>query len=467
MRSSECPEDLMNRARRVRTALAVATVAAAVAALGVVSVMGAPRADAADNGLSRTPAMGWSSWSFIRRNPTAANITAQADAMKSSGLTDRGYTYVNVDDFFQKCDSNGYVVDTYGRWTVDTAKFPGGVKPVADHVHANGQKFGLYVTPGIPKNAVLKNTPIEGTSYRAKDIADTSRTHKNYNCKNMYYIDFSKPGAQAYINSFAKLYASWGVDYLKIDGVTVDTPDDIEAWAAALKNTGRPINYALSNNLNISGAGWYKTYANSWRTQGDIECYCPPGGGGSAGPSYPLTNWAKVSSRFGSAANWAQYAGPGGWNDLDSIEIGNGDDDGITPDQRRSHYTLWAMASAPLLLGSDLTNLDSVDLTILKNPRLIAVNQDGAVARRIFNGSGGVQQVWSKREKNGDYIVALFNTGTSGNQTVAIDWSTVGITTGRAKVTDLWSGSDKGIINTTYSATLRPGETRLIRAVQA
>jgi alpha-galactosidase len=456
------------RSRAWRIALSLLSVAVVTTSLSVVSVGNAPPANAADNGLSITPAMGWSSWSYVRRNPTAATIVAQANAMKSSGLTDRGYVYVNVDDFFQKCDGNGFMVDTFGRWVVDTAKFPGGIKPVADKVHANGQKFGLYVTPGIPKNAVLQNTRIEGTTYRARDIADTTRYHKNYNCRNMYYIDYSKPGAQAFINSWAKQYASWGVDYLKIDGVTVDTPEDIKAWAAALKNTGRPINYALSNNMNISGAALYKQYANSWRTQGDIECYCPPGGGGSGGPSYPLTSWAKVFSRFGSAAAWQPHAGRGGWNDLDSIQIGNGANDGITPDQRRSHYTLWAMAAAPLLLGSNLTQLDPVDLTILKNPRLIAVNQDGVAAKRIYNSSGGgVQQVWSKRERNGDYIVALFNTGTSGNQTVSTTWSAVGITSGRANVTDLWSGRNIGIINTSYSATLRPGETRLIRAVPA
>lgn len=444
---------------KLRSMLSIVAMAASMH-VGTASTAGA-----SDNGLSITPAMGWSSWSFVRRNPTAATIIAQANALKSSGLTASGYVYVNVDDFFQKCDGNGFVVDGFGRWTVDTAKFPGGLKPVADRVHANGQKFGLYVTPGIPKNAVLANTPIEGTNLRARDIADTTRSHKNYSCRNMYYIDFAKPGAQAYIDSFARLYASWGVDYLKIDGVTVDTPNDIKAWAAALRKTGRQINYALSNNMNISGAAMYKQYANSWRTQGDIECYCPPGGGGSAGPSFPLTSWAKVSSRFTSAANWQPHAGVGGWNDLDSIQIGNGANNGITTDQRRSHYTLWAMAAAPLLLGSDLTNLDPTDLTILKNPRLIAVNQDGVAARRILN--SGAQQVWSKRERNGDYIVALFNTGTSGNQTVSINWSTVGITSGRANVTDLWPGTNTGIVNTSYSATLRPGETRLIRAVPA
>jgi hypothetical protein len=435
------------------TALALAT-----AALAAAATAGAPPSYASDNGQSVRPALGWSSWSFVRRTPTEAAVKAQADAMVSSGLSNHGFVYINLDDFWQKCDSGGFVVDSYGRWTVDTAKFPDGIKALADYIHGKGLKFGFYVTPGIAKNAVTKNTPIEGTSYHAQDIADTSKTEKNYNCKNMYYIDYSKPGSQEFVNSWARQFASWGVDYLKIDGVGAADIPDVQAWDTALRATGRPINFALSNNLPIANAGTWKQLANSWRTQGDVECYCGPGANGSG---YPLTDWSHVSSRFNTAANWQQYAGPGGWNDLDSLEIGNGDQAGLTADQRRSAFTLWSMASSPLLLGTDLTALDATDKAMLTNDRLIGVDQDGVAASRIVN--SGVNQVWRKREANGDYIVALFNTGTSGSSTVSVNWSQVGFS-GSAQVTDLWSGSDKGTIATSYSATLRPGETRLIRA---
>jgi hypothetical protein len=120
------------------------------------------------------------------------------------------------------------------------------------------------------------------------------------------------------------------------------------------------------------------------------------------------------------------------------------------------------MAASPLLLGTDLTQLDPVDMAMLTNDRLIAVNQDGVAARRIVN--SGSNQVWSKREANGDYIVALFNTATSGSSTVSVNWTQVGFS-GSANVTDLWSGANRGVISNSYSATLRPGETRLIRAV--
>jgi len=429
-----------------------------VTGAAVVDVLTAPPASATDNGLSVRPAMGWSSWSFIRRSPDETKIKAQADAMVSSGLASHGYVYVNVDDFWQLCDSNGFVVDGFGRWVADPAKFPNGIKAVVDYVHGLGLKFGFYVTPGIPKNAVLRNTPIEGTSFHAADIANTALLEKNYNCKNMYFIDYSKPGAQAYVDSWARQFASWGVDYLKIDGVGSSDVPDVEAWAGALRRSGRPINYALSNNLPIADAATWQRLANSWRTQGDVECYCGPGPNGSG---YPLTTWSRITTRFGSAAAWQSWAGPEGWNDLDSLEIGNGDQVGLTADQRRSTMTLWAMAGAPLLLGTDLTNLTSVDLAMLSNDRLIAVDQDGYAASRIV--SSGANQVWRKREDNGDFIVALFNTDTAASSTVSVTWSQVGFT-GSATVTDLWSGASVGTVSDSYSATLRPGETRLIRA---
>ena len=434
----------------------------AAAVTVTVAVAGpAHSAAASDNGLSIRPAMGWSSWSFVRRTPTEAVIKAQADAMKNSGLAAHGFLYVNLDDFWMKCDSNGPLVDGNGRWVVDTAKFPAGMKALADYVHNDGLKFGLYVTPGIAQNAVTQNTPIAGTSRHAADIAVTSVSEKNYNCKHMYGIDYSKAGAQEFVNSWAAQFASWGVDYLKIDGVGSQDIPDVKAWASALRNSGRPINYALSNNLAIADAATWRQYANSWRTQGDVECYCGPGPNGSG---YPITDWSHVSARFGTAASWQPYAGPGGWNDLDSLEVGNGDQIGLTADQRRSQFTLWAMAASPLLLGTDLTHLDGTDKAMLTNDRLIGVDQDGVAAKRIVN--SGSNQVFSKREADGSYVVALFNTATSGSSTVTVSWSQVGFT-GSAAVTDLWSGSSQGTVNGSYSATLRPGETRLIRAVPA
>jgi hypothetical protein len=179
--------------RRLTRALVVLILALPLVA---VVVAGAPAASAEDNGVGRTPLLGWSSWSFVRSHPSAAKIEAQADALKNSGLADIGYSNVNLDDFWYICPgSQGANVDQFGRWVIDPAKFPpsgseNGIQAVADHVHGLGLKFGLYVTPGISRQAVAQNTAIEGTPYHADDIATTA-SENNYNCGGMVGIDYS------------------------------------------------------------------------------------------------------------------------------------------------------------------------------------------------------------------------------------------------------------------------------------
>src|ERR1019366_2416771 len=171
------------------------------------------------------------------------------------------------------CNANGPEVDANGRWIANPTVSPPGSAAVASHVHADGLKFGIYVTPGIPQNAVLANTPILGTSNTAGQIAETSVAETNYDCGHMDGINYSAPGAQAYINSWANEFASWGVDYLKIDGGGPWDIPDVQAWSAALRQTGRPIHLELSNALAISDASTWSSLANGWRTTGDIECY--------------------------------------------------------------------------------------------------------------------------------------------------------------------------------------------------
>jgi hypothetical protein len=386
----------------------IRSVVAALAAIPLVVfavARTAPAADAESNGVGLTPAMGWSSWSFIRHDPTEAGIEAQAKAMKDSGLAGVGYDYVNIDDFWYECPgSQGPNVDQYGRWVIDPTKFPSagslnGIQVVANYVHSLGLKFGIYVTPGISKQAVAENTPIEGTSYTAAEIATTT-SENNYNCGGMVGIDYTKPGAQAFIDSWADEFASWGVDYVKLDGVgSFDIPD-VEAWSDALRQTGRPIHLELSNSLDIADASTWQQYANGWRTGGDIECYC-----GST--SYPLTDWANVESRFDQVAQWQPYGEPGAFNDYDSIEVGNGSNDGLTYDERQTQLSLWSLASSPLILGTDLTSLDPTDLSLLLNRSVISVDQDGIDASRLVN--TGTEQIFTKTEKNGDVVAGLFN----------------------------------------------------------
>ncbi len=445
--------------------ITVGTGLAAPWALAAPRVVAAPRAVAENNGLAvSAPLMGWSSWSFLRKDPTAAKIEAEASAMKSSGLSTHGYDYINVDDFYYECPGGqGPNVDSYGRWVTDPAKFPAsgsvnGIEVVANYVHSLGLKFGLYVTPGISDQAVADNTPVEGTSDTAAGIADGDREN-NYNCGGMQGIDYSKPGAQAFINSWADELATWGVDYVKLDGVgSFDIPD-VQAWSTALKQTGRPMALELSNSLNIADGTTWSSLANGWRTGGDIECYC-----GSGGSSYPLTDWGNVSQRFDAAASWQPYGGPGGWNDYDSVEAGNGSNDGLTVPERQTQLSLWSLASAPLILGSDLTNLDSGDLALLDNSAVIAVDQDGIPGDRIID--SGNEQVFDKRQQNGTWDIGVFNTDTSASHTYSVPLAQLGLT-GSANITDLWSGGSLGTSTGTFTTTVSPGGVTLISATPA
>ncbi|MER5513406.1 NEW3 domain-containing protein [Streptomyces sp. NPDC002763] len=421
--------------RQIRGVLAAFT-GALLLATGV-TVTGGQPAQADDNGVGLKPLLGWSSWSFVRRNPTAETIEAQAKALKTSGLAKNGFIYANIDDFWYQCPgSQGPDVDQYGRWVTDPAKFPprggeNGIQVVADYVHSLGLKFGLYVTPGISQQAVAKNTEIQGTPYHARDIATTT-TENNYNCGGMVGIDYTKPGAQTFIDSWAGQFAGWGIDYLKIDGVGTPDQQDVQAWSDALHHTGRPIHLELSNNLDINNAATWKKLSNGWRTGGDVECYCGPDGS-----SYPLTTWASVASRFDQVAAWAPYGGPGGYNDYDSLEIGNGTNNGLTPDERRTQMSLWSLAASPLILGTDLTHLDPADLALLKNTDVLAVDQDGIDAKRISSDANS--QVFAKTEPDGDAVVGLFNTGSAPRE-VATTASALGLAKARDySLRDLWS----------------------------
>jgi hypothetical protein len=410
----------------------------AVPLIAVAVLTAAPAAQAEDNGVGQTPALGWSSWSFVRQHPTAATIEAQAKAMKSTGLARAGFQYVNIDDFYYGCPgSQGPTVDQYGRWQTDPAKFPpgkngeNGIAVVADYVHKLGLKFGIYVTPGISKQAVAQNTPIEGTGDHADDIATTTG-ESNYNCGGMVGIDYTKPGAQAFINSWADEFAQWGVDYVKIDGVGTKDVPDVKAWSDALDDTGRPIHLELSNSLAIGSASTWEQLANGWRTGGDVECYC-----GANGSSYPLTSWSSISSRFDQVADWAPYGGPGGYNDYDSLELGNGTNDGLTPDERMTQMSLWSLASSPLILGTDLTNLTVQDRKYLENADVLAVDQDGIDATRVSKTA--TAQVFTKTDPDGSAVTGLFNTGST---TAAVPTTVSALGLPKAKdylVEDLWT----------------------------
>jgi alpha-galactosidase len=439
---------------RTRRSLTLFAAVCAASAMAVAGPWHTPVASAANDGAATRPIMGWSSWSFYREGATQSTILAQADAMHAN-LEKYGYTYLNIDSGWD----NGY--DAYGRPEANSSKYPNGIAWLATQLHDMGLKLGLYMLPGIPASVVAANDPIYGTPYHAKDIITSGAA----NTLGTGYdkIDYSKPGAQAYVSSIVNMFASWGVDYVKLDfvgpgggDVAADNTADVEAWNKAIVASGRPIVLELSNSLSIDDASTWQKYANGWRIDGDIEDY-----GGEHGSSYPLTDWSNVTSRFRDLPKWVQYAGPGGWNDLDSLEVGNGTNDGLTVAQRQSTMTLWAISCAPLLLGTDLTHLDPTDLGMLTNSEVIAVDQAGVPASLIGGEPTSEQQVWSAKEPGGSYAVALFNLSTTATVTVSVSWHQLGFS-GSASVRDLWSHTNLGSFATGFSASLAPGASRLI-----
>ena len=437
---------------------------------GVVSIgVAASTAQAEAGGVDQTPVMGWSSWSFLRMGVDTALIEAEANALVTTGLAAAGYKYVNIDDNWYQCPGpQGPDVDQYGRWVINSSEFPSvgndnGMQVVANYVHSLGLKFGVYETPGISDQAVTENTPILGTSYRADDIA-TTIPQNNYNCGGMTGINYSAPGAQAYVDSVVDELASWGVDYIKLDGITNSNVPDIEAWSAAIKQSGRPMVLNITQgSYSVKIAPALKQYANQWEFAPDIEingpdegsapsCNAPPFTGCLS--VFPLTSFSHWKDRFDDAAEWQPYGGPGGFNDYDSIEVGDGTaNSGMSLAAEQSQLSLWALGSAPLILGSDLTSavtnaygtssgLDPTDLKMLTNGDMLAIDQDAIDASRIYD--VGSAQIFAKTEPSGDEIVGLFDTSTNlsgGNDTISTTPSAVGVISSRGYlVRNVWTG---------------------------
>lgn len=405
------------------------------------------------NHVGQRPYLGWSTFSEQTLSSgflTQASMQQQSDALARSGLQAHGFDYLNMDSGWMGS------FDGYGRPIPNPDTFPD-IKALIDHIHANGQKAGIYWIPGVEEPAVTANDPILGTSYHIKDIlavpyragnafggSGTSPYH--------YKIDFSKPGAQAYIDSVVALFASWGVDFIKLDGVTpgsysdnldIDNRGDVEAWSKAIAKSGRPIWLTVSWQVDKDYLDTWQHWSNARRIDDDVEC---------EGRCSTMTNWPRIYKRFRDLPGWQDAAGPAkGWNDLDSLDVMNGQRDGLDHAERRSAVTLWAMANAPLSLGGDLTRLDAFGKQLLGNDAVIAVDQTGKPAQQLV---GGRQPVWVTDLGHGEYYVALFNLNDVPAR-ASLPWSYLGAR-GARHVQDLWTRYRQQASVGTYS-TMLPG----------
>ena len=278
-----------------------------------------------DNGLGLTPQMGWNTWNKFQCNISEKLIMESIDALNQSGLIEIGYKYINLDDCWQSSrDENGIIVP-------DPKAFPNGIKPLVDYAHSKGLLFGLYSDAGVKTCA-------------------------------------GRPGSLEYEEKDAKTYAEWGIDYLKYDNCFNNNLTSLERYpkmTEALNKTGRPIFYSICQWGEEEIATWGKKYGNSWRTTGDIS-----------------DNWNSMLRIIDLNDKWYNYSGPGGWNDPDMLEVGNG---GMTWTEYKTHFSLWAISKAPLIIGCDITKMDNQTKEILSNTEVIAINQDklGKQGRKI------------------------------------------------------------------------------------
>ena len=420
----------------------------------------APAAFAQDSSLGHLPYFGWSSFSEQTLNSgflTQANIAAESDALAASGLQQHGFQYINIDSGWQGS------FDAYGRPIPNTTTFPN-IQALIAQIHKNGQKAGIYWIPGVEYPAVAANSPILGTPYHIQDILTVPYTAGNAfgssgTSPYHYKIDYTKPGAQEYTNSVVALFASWGVDLIKLDGVTpgsdhydltIDNRLDVAAWSKAITASGRAIWLTISWDLDEDYLSVWQQYANARRIDQDVEC---------EGDCSRLTNWPRIYARFRDLPGWETASGPGvGWNDLDSLELVDGTADGLTNEEKRSALGLWSLANAPIILGGDLTNIDAFGKQLLTNDEVLAVDQTAKPAKQVLDGD---LEVWVSNLGHGDYYVGVFNM----NATVTnarIPWSLLGFANA-VEVRDLWSHRELGPSLNAFSTVLLAHGSSLLK----
>ncbi|QDK31928.1 glycoside hydrolase family 27 protein [Sphingomonas sp. IC081] len=450
----------MELSRRSALIAAAAAPLAGMAARAVAAEASGALPTAPGAALAPRPPMGWNSWNSFAGTITEAQALETAAIMRDR-LLPFGYDVFTVDIQWYEPEARSYTynahpvpaLDANGRLIPAPNRFPSskggkGFAPLAAKVHAMGMKFGIHVMRGIARLAVEQNLPILGTPYRARDIADT-----NSICPwnpDMYGVDMSKPGAQAYYDSLFRLYASWGVDFVKMDDMSrpydAHAPE-IEAAASAIARCGRPIVLSLSpGETPVPRGADVRKHAQMWRISDDF-----------------WDEWPQLLAQFTRLENWSPFAGPGSWPDADMLPLGRialGDRASrFTPDEQQTLMSLWSIARSPLIMGGDLRGIDDATLALLTNREVLAVNQHSTANRPHFLADN--TRVWSARaEGSEDRYLALFNTGEAPLE-VAVPLRELGLS--RATVRDLWQGADLGVSEGRVRVNLRPHASALYR----
>jgi len=357
-----------------------------------------------DDGLAATPPMGWNSWNRFGTKVDEALVRETAEAIVATGMREAGYRYVVIDDGWEAGER-----DAHGDLVADPAKFPHGIRAVADHVHALDLRFGIYTDAGT-------NT-----------------------CQGL-------PASLGYEFRDARRFAEWGVDYVKVDWCHTNGlgPRALYAkWALAIAAAERPIVLSICEWGRSRPWEWAPSVGHLWRTCWDIQ-----------------DTWSSLTGVLDRQAGLYRYAGPSHWNDPDMLEIGNG---GMTALEYRTHLGLWAMLAAPLMAGNDLRTMTDETRALLSAPEVLAIDQDplGRQARRVRASDGA--EVWVRDLAGGAQAVALANRD-DGAREIAVEWTDLGLPAGTIRgVRDLWLREDVGHLRDGHAISVPPHDTALLR----
>lgn len=413
----------------------------------------------------KKPPMGWNSWDCYGAGVTEDELLGNAEFMRDR-LKQYGYQYVVCDIQWYEPAAKGNVynnfaalcMDEYSRLIPAVNRFPSsangaGFKPIADKIHSMGLKFGIHIMRGIPRQAVHRNTRIYGTTARARDIASQfSLCPWN---TDMYGVDTEKRGAEGYYDSLFKLYASWGVDFVKVDDIanTEFSPQnpysaekEIEMIRAAIDRSGRDMVLSLSPGpAPLNKAEHLSENANMWRISGDF-----------------WDRWDKLLNMFSLCEKWYPHVKDGSFPDCDILPLGKlcidgsymgdmGRDSGFTKEEQKTMMTLWAVFRSPLFFGGELRLTDNYTLSLVTNPEVINVNQNSEKPLFVYN-KGGIA-VWQTKIENCT-AVAVFNLSDEEKH-YKLSFSDLGIENVRA-VRDLWARKDIPKCENDVAVSLKP-----------
>lgn len=413
----------------------------------------------------KKPPMGWNSWDCYGAGVTEDELLGNAEFMRDR-LKQYGYQYVVCDIQWYEPAAKGNVynnfadlcMDEYSRLIPAVNRFPSsangaGFKPIADKIHSMGLKFGIHIMRGIPRQAVHRNTRIYGTTARARDIASQfSLCPWN---TDMYGVNTEKRGAEEYYDSLFKLYASWGVDFVKVDDIanTEFSPQnpysaekEIEMIRAAIDRSGRDMVLSLSPGpAPLNKAEHLSENANMWRISGDF-----------------WDRWDKLLNMFSLCEKWYPYVKDGSFPDCDILPLGKlcidgsymgdmGRDSGFTKEEQKTMMTLWAVFRSLLFFGGELRLTDNYTLSLVTNPEVINVNQNSEKPLFVYN-KGGIA-VWQTKIENCT-VVAVFNLSDEEKH-YKLSFSDLGIENVRA-VRDLWARKDIPKCENDVAVSLKP-----------